>query len=591
MKKIFFPFIIFLIFTFSVNADEFEVKKFEKAPKDISAISNSREDVNGDKCAIIKVLTDLSGLGFESNLGIEDIVKKPGEYWLYVSPGERRIRATREGFIPLEYNLPERAVEATVYRMVLTRMAGSGTSTAYTTGFVLLKSNPSGANVYIDGEFRGKTPLSKEMESGYYNYRLSSQYFYDMEGEFRVFIDSTNTIEVALDPNFGSLTVTNVPSDVPASISIDGVIMNLQTPVTIDTLQTGSHSITLQTDLYEPVSRDFEINDNEVLQLDIPLNPIFGNVSIMAGNTDDIYIDGELKATGNFSGILMVGIHTIEVKREQYYTETQKLNVVAGMDETLNIGLAPITGSLSIITDPPEADIIIDDVNRGKSPKIINDLLVGDYEISLARDGYATVKTTATINENERTTVNENLKNFREVRITSSPSNASLVLNGKNEGSTPKNLTLPFGQNSLKLTKAGYNNFKENFSVTEQKAEYNFTMVSDAKALAEVDFIKYKKRKTWWLAGTIVSAGAGAYFTYSSNKAGKDYATATTDATSLYDQMEQQRTISYAAFGVSGFCAIFTIINSVKQGKAKRKINIAAVPLEGGGMLSLQMKF
>ena len=579
-----------VVLSHALIADEFEVKKFEKAPNDISAISNSREDVNGNKCAIIKILTDLDGLGFESNLGIEGKVeKKTGEYWLYVSPGERRIRATREGFIPLEYNLPERAVESTVYRMVLTRKAGSGTASTYTTGFVLLKSNPTGANVYVDNEFKGKTPLSKEMESGYYNYRLSSQYFYDMEGEFRVFIDSTNTIEVALDPNFGSLTVTNVPSDVPASISIDGVIMNLQTPVTIDTLQTGSHSITLQTDLYEPVSRDFEINDNEVLQLEVPLNPIFGNISVVAGSADDIYIDGELKSTGNFSGILMVGIHTIEVKREKYYTETRKLNVVAGMDETLNIGLTPITGSLSIITDPPEADIIIDDVNRGKSPKIITDLLVGDYEISLIKDGYATVKTTASVNENERTTVNENLKNFSEARITSSPSSASLVLNGKSEGSTPKNLTLPFGQNNIKLTKVGYNNFEETFTVTEQKSDYSFTMVSDVKALAEVDFTKYKKRKTWWLAGTIVSAGVGGYYYYAANKHYDEYQNASDDATDLHNQVKTEDTIWPIAFGVSGVCAVITLINGVKQGKAKKRMNISAIPLEKGGMLCLKI--
>ena len=178
MKKLSIFLVLSLLFSITSIADEFEVKKFEKAPNDISARTNAREDVNGNDCAIIKILTDLDGLGFESNLGIVGhVVKKPGEYWLYISPGERRIRATREGFIPLEYNLPERAVGATVYRIVLTRKAGSGTVSAYTTGFILLKSNPTGANVYIDNEFKGKTPLSKELESGYYNFRLSKKLF------------------------------------------------------------------------------------------------------------------------------------------------------------------------------------------------------------------------------------------------------------------------------------------------------------------------------------------------------------------------------------------------------------------------------
>jgi len=90
-------------------------------------------------------------------------------------------------------------------------------------------------------------------------------------------------------------------------------------------------------------------------------------------------------------------------------------------------------------------------------------------------------------------------------------------------------------------------------------------------AMAQMDFNKYKKQKNIWMAATLVTAGTGAYFLYSSDKAGNDYETATTEATSLYDQMEQQRTISYAAFGASGVCAIFTIINATKQSKAKKK--------------------
>ena len=521
MKKLSIFLVLSLLFSITSIADEFEVKKFEKAPNDISARANAREDVNGNACAIIKVLTDLGGLGFESNLGIVgNVVKKPGEYWLYVSPGERRIRVAREGFIPLAYNLPERDVESTVYRMILTRKAGSGTVSAYTTGIILLKSNPAGVNVYIENEFKGKTPLSKEMESGYFNFRLVRQNFYDSEGEFRVFIDST--IEVNLDPNFGSLNVTNIPADVPAGISIDGINLNLQTPITIDTLQTGPHTITLQTGLYEPVSREFVINDNEVTELEIPLNPIFGNLTIVAGNTDEIFIDG---------------------------------------------------------------------VKRGNTPKIINDLLIGNYEISLAKNGYVTVKTTVAVNEDERTTISENLDNFREVRITSAPSGANMILNGKSEGSTPKNLTVQYGQNSIKLTKAGYNDFKQNFTITEQKREYHFIMTSDAKALAEVDFYKYKKRKNWWLGGTIVSAAAGGYFYFAVEKHYKDYKTATDDATHLHNKDKTEDTIWPIAFGISGVCAVMTIINGSKQGKAKKRMNISAIPVEGGGMVVMKVKF
>jgi hypothetical protein len=38
-------------------------------------------------------------------------------------------------------------------------------------------------------------------------------------------------------------------------------------------------------------------------------------------------------------------------------------------------------------------------------------------------------------------------------------------------------------------------------------------------------------------------------------------------------------------------CAVFTILNASKQGKAKEQMNISAVPVQGGGMLNSRIDF
>jgi hypothetical protein len=592
MNKSFFT-LIFLVFTTAnLLADEFEVKSFEKAVNDLSARTHSRNDVNDNPCALIRILTDLNGLSFDSNSGIVgNIEKKTGEYWLYVSAGERQVKIMKEGFIPLNYNLPETINEFAVYRMVLTGKNTNVAAGGLTTGMILIQSVPEGADVYIDDIYKGKSPFQQEMKSGYYKFMLSKKYFYEKTGDFKVLVDSTEKVIVKLDPKFGSVNLSVIPAGVASKVFIDGFELNQKPPFVFDTLQSGAHTITLETALYEPVTRDFTVEDNKTTQLEIPLKPIFGNIEISAGEGDQIFIDGTLKGSKTFTGILMVGIHTIEIRRDKFYTDTRKINIEAGKTENLQIALKPIVGSLSVLTTPPEADIIINNQNKGKSPKIINDLIIGNYEITLKKEGFATVKTQAEIKENERTTVNENMSNFREVRISSNPSTASLIINKKDEGSTPKTLTLPFGENTIRLEKTGYQTLEQKFTITEQQREYSFTMLSDAKAMAKADFYKYKKQKNYWLAGTIASAGIGGYFYYSANKHYDEYKTATNDAEDLHDQIMMEDKIWPAAFVVSGLCGVMTYISAKKQGKARKKMDFSAVPVEGGGMVMVRWNF
>ncbi|HZK08953.1 MAG TPA: PEGA domain-containing protein [Bacteroidales bacterium] len=586
----YFHLFIFLLIANHLLADSLSVSGFREVPNDISAIQHQRLDANDKACSLIKINSDLDGLYFDSGVRIVgDIEKKSGEYWIYLSPGERRLSIWGADLLKYHFNFPVVIKPGVVYQMVVTRHGADGVG-GLTTGFILLKSHPSHAKVWVEDEYMGYTPFTMETSSGYYEYRLEKEMFHSIEGDFTVKVNETETHEMILNPNFGSLSVKSSPRD-GAKISLDGVPTNYSTPHTFDTLKSGSHTISLSLELYEPASREVSIKDGESTPMNFEMNPVFGNVHITTNLAADIYIDGERKASGAFDDILRKGVHTIEVKKDKHYSQTRKIDMKAGATETLTFTILPINGSLSIASDPPEAEIFIDGKSYGLTPKIIPEIIIGTSEITLKKANYATVKTTAEVKENERTTVNEDLSNFKEITITSNPSGASLYLNGKNEGTTSRKLTTNFGKNTIRLKRTGYNDFEDSFSVSEQQNTYNFTMVSDQKVMAQIDFDKYKKRKNIWLTATLATATTGAFFAYASDKAGKDYPTATTEATKLYDRMERNQIISYAAFGASGFCAIMTIINASKQSKAKKRMDISAVPLDGGAMLSLQISF
>ena len=104
-----------------VSADEFKIKEFQKISNDISSKRYPKNKVNDEKRALIKVRTDLKNVKFDARAGVEGSVDfKNGEYWVYVSPGERSLRIIKEGFITREYEFEEKIEASTVYSFILT---------------------------------------------------------------------------------------------------------------------------------------------------------------------------------------------------------------------------------------------------------------------------------------------------------------------------------------------------------------------------------------------------------------------------------------------------------------------------------------
>ncbi|MFW5983358.1 MAG: PEGA domain-containing protein, partial [bacterium] len=121
-KKYFFSaaFLIIYLTGFSQNID---VKSFQLLPNDQTArIHKPVLDQNGEKCALIKLVTTQKGFVWEGGtLGITKVEKKTGEFWVYVPRGSKRITIKHDQLGVLrDYSYPETIKEATTYEMILT---------------------------------------------------------------------------------------------------------------------------------------------------------------------------------------------------------------------------------------------------------------------------------------------------------------------------------------------------------------------------------------------------------------------------------------------------------------------------------------
>ncbi len=492
MKQYFF--ILLITFHFSLSANEFIVKSFTHAQNDLTAIKNKRLDVNDEVTALIKVQTDLSDLFFDSNLNIVgDINENLGEYLVYLSPGEKMLQIRKEGFIPLHFGLPLNIESGKVYVLVLTStepVSNAANNKKLLSEFVIIDSDPQGASIYINDEYLGVTPIEKPMLEGSYALSIQLPNYFTHSRDFEVVADVLTKIFTSLNPKFGHLHIVSTPV-ANASIILNGNQLNETTPFTVEELQAGKHTININKKFYEPAFAEVYIEEGKTQTITLSLKPAFGIVNILVNPNTNIFLDNKFLATGMFYDTLTPGLHILKFEQENHFTETQQINVATEKTETLEVELKPITGTMSIVSQPSGANIFVDGQPAGKTPKFIRELIIGRHQVKLELDDYLPSEFEVTIEEDKTIEVDQTLINGFNLKIDGTPSQADVYVNGDLAGQSPATIHLKPAKHDLKISKSGYVSSNLKIGNLRQDTTIKYSLVS----IVEKKQINRYKRK------------------------------------------------------------------------------------------------
>lgn len=183
------------------------------------------------------------------------------------------------------------------------------------------------------------------------------------------------------------------------------------TPYQSDKMASGTYNIRVVKDMYKTAEQTFNITDGNTTDAVINMAANFVTLTIETDANSDIYIDEQYKAKGKWSGRISDGAHFVEVKKDKHRTVSKNLNLVLGKDVNIEIEApTPITGMLDISSVPVKADIYLNGKHYGTTPRIISDLIVGDYTLKLEKQGCASVIKNITIEENQTLSVRENCR-------------------------------------------------------------------------------------------------------------------------------------------------------------------------------------
>jgi uncharacterized protein (TIGR02145 family) len=249
-------------------------------------------------------------------------------------------------------------------------------------------------------------------------------------------------------------------------IYLDDENTGKNTPATLEEVSSGEHTIKLQSRWYQPQTKQVTVEDEQTTTVDFELEPAFANIIVKAQPTTYIFLDGEQKGNGNWQGRLMEGIYTVKADKEKYYSQSEQLEVTAGQNDTVSFKLQGKTGNADIITTPVKAEVYVDGEKQGTTPLTLNDLLTGEYNLKIKKEGYGTVAETLVIQEEEAVTVEEQLPDAKKVTISSKISGADVYIEGNHVGKTPYEGELGFGRRKIKVIN-GEKTKERNINITE----------------------------------------------------------------------------------------------------------------------------
>jgi hypothetical protein len=236
-------------------------------------------------------------------------------------------------------------------------------------GTASVQSTPPGADVLVDGNPVGTTPLRVELPAGEHAVELR------LKGASRTeTVDVVRGAEATLNVDWnqtrvGSLAVASTPPQ--AHVFVDGRDRGV-TPLTVADLTVGAHTVRIDSS-EGSVTRRVQIGEGRTETL---TESIFAGWLEVSAPIEVTIVDGtqpiQLDSRGRV--FLKPGVHELRIEnRALAFSQTRRVTIEPGGTAVVAIELPPSTLS---VTGPAGAQVFVDGVNAGVLP-------LTDYQVKL----------------------------------------------------------------------------------------------------------------------------------------------------------------------------------------------------------------
>jgi formylglycine-generating enzyme required for sulfatase activity len=480
-------FLCFLVFSYTF-AQELMIRSFSEKSADLSASTKIRKDDKGASCALVKVLLAANGAQFTPDV-IGTVENFVNEYWVYLPAGSSHLTITLPNFLSTDVVFENYGVlnlePKTTYEMVIDLPNPNRSEDSKTALSLEFNVEPEDAVVVVNGEVWNTVNgvAHKVVPPGKYVYLIESKMYHPESGRVEVVDSESNTqVSVSLKPAYGFISVLGDATLTGATIYIDKEDVG-KAPIKDLKIASGEHSINAVKPLYVSEEQTFAVEDGIYYVAYPELKANYSKVTLTAKHNAEIWVNGERKGLGSWTGNLVAGDYILETRLE-HHRSTSVSRYIPARKDGLMIALespVPIYGGVNISSTPERAEVYIDNQLVGRTPLSLPQYLVGEHKVRICKSQYWDYQASFTISEGNVTEVVGTLSDLIDVTLSSNVSTARLWVDGLDMGSPSKVSQIGYGRHDILLKAEGCKDYTETIEVIGPNQSFRFLMEADVE--------------------------------------------------------------------------------------------------------------
>jgi hypothetical protein len=275
-----------------------------------------------------------------------------------------------------------------------------GSRLAVGTGDLIVQTQPSGADVLVDGERRGVSPLTLPLRPGEHTV-LVRHGAIERSAPVTVIAGSSAAqyFEIAVPAApvaSGALSVVTTPAG--ARVLVDGQLRGVS-PLTISDLVSGEHRVTVERDAARS-SRAVSVAGGTTTSVLFALageaGPVGGWLTVNAPFDVQVHEGADVVGASSTPRIMLAaGRHELTIANSVLgFSQPQRVDIVAGRVTTLQI--VPPRVQLNV-NARPWADVAIDGAEAGQTPIANLPIAVGTHQIVFRHPQFGERRQTVTV--------------------------------------------------------------------------------------------------------------------------------------------------------------------------------------------------
>lgn len=360
-------------------------------------------------------------------------------------------------------------------------------------------SIPSGAEVYVDGQRLGATPVKlNDVLVGEHVIEVVKEYFLPESLSFWVKEEQENRLQVQLDKKEVELLLTSQPDNAIIYIASKGDLDARpygETPARIKMTLEQELNIKLAKENMDKeltvklTEKGFSLSGVEgmipvkdgvgTVSIALDLAPPPGSLNVISDPPDAIVqLDGvTMGKTPVTIAKVTPGVRSLRISIPNFDSETRKVEIISGKETAVQVTLG---GGLHILSVPGSAQVFMNGEYMGITPFRTGKVPTGSYQLRLTKEKHRDKLSTVVVEKGQDKEVKFRLLPIKgSIAVTSDPPGAHVYLDGESKGETPVFIYgVLIGQHNLKLVKEGYEDWEKQIVVEELKVSWQFGRMS-----------------------------------------------------------------------------------------------------------------